>query len=255
MPERRTFVASCTQASRPTYLPPRSVDQSDVHVLWWIPHGLRDTREPEVQLTVMFMMYAVIVGLVVGLLLGGRIDRLADLRLEWVWLALTGLAIQVVLFTEPVNVAAGELVPVIYVASTALVLLVILRNMRKAPGLAIVALGACSNLAAIIANGGYMPATPAALGIAEPVATTYRANSVSMPHPTLEPLVDRFSLPDWVPFANVFSIGDVLIGIGIVVVIVVAMRGSRSRPGGMSAPGSPATVARASRPTGGASAP
>lgn len=203
----------------------------------------------------MFMMYAVVVGLVVGLLLGGRIDRLADLRLEWVWLAFAGLAIQVVLFTEPVNVAAGDLVPVVYVASTALVLLVILRNIRKAPGLAIVVLGACANLAAIIANGGYMPATPGALGIAEPVATTYHANSVSTPHPALEPLVDRFSLPDWVPFANVFSIGDVLIGTGIVVVMVVAMRRGRSRPDELSAAGSPTAVVHDSLPTGGASAP
>jgi hypothetical protein len=31
-------------------------------------------------------------------------------------------------------------------------------------------------------------------------------------------------LPAWVPFTNVFSIGDVLIALGVVIVIVSAMR-------------------------------
>ena len=39
---------------------------------------------------------------------------------------------------------------------------------------------------------------------------------------------DIFALPSWLPFANVFSIGDVLIGLGIVAAIVIAMR----RPAG-----------------------
>jgi hypothetical protein len=179
----------------------------------------------------MFMAYAVVIGLIVGLLLGGRIGRLADLRLKWAGLAITALLLQVALFTEPVYVAAGDLVPLIYMASTGVVLLVIVRNLRRVRGLVIVALGACSNLAAIIANGGYMPATPEALGITEPVTTTtFHANSVTTPDPALAALVDRFSLPDWVPFSNVFSIGDVLISLGIVVVMVVAMRRRAPEP-------------------------
>jgi hypothetical protein len=179
----------------------------------------------------MFMAYAVVIGLIVGLLAGGRIGRLADLRLKWAGLAITALLVQVALFTEPVYVAAADLIPLIYMASTGVVLLVIVRNLRRAPGLVIVALGACSNLAAIAANGGYMPATPEALGLSGPVTTTtYHANSVTTPDPALAVLVDRFSLPDWVPFSNVFSIGDVLIGLGIVVVMVVAMRRRAPEP-------------------------
>ena len=40
----------------------------------------------------------------------------------------------------------------------------------------------------------------------------------------VQPLTDIFALPTWVPFANVFSVGDVLIAAGVVVVIVAAMR-------------------------------
>ena len=170
------------------------------------------------------MLYSLVIGLVLGLLLGGRISRLADFRFEWLTLAVAALMVQFILFTETVNSALGSLAPPLYVATTAVVLIVVLRNVRAAPGLAIVALGTISNLAAIIANGGYMPVTAKALGIAEPVVTKYGGNSVFTANPLLTPLVYRFALPAWLPFWNVFSVGDVLIGIGITIVIVGAMR-------------------------------
>jgi hypothetical protein len=43
----------------------------------------------------------------------------------------------------------------------------------------------------------------------------------------LEPLTDVFALPAWLPFANVFSAGDVLIAVGVVIVIVGGMRRAR----------------------------
>ena len=48
--------------------------------------------------------------------------------------------------------------------------------------------------------------------------------------PALAPLTDVFALPSAVPFANVFSVGDVLIAIGVVIVIVAAMRSARREP-------------------------
>jgi hypothetical protein len=42
--------------------------------------------------------------------------------------------------------------------------------------------------------------------------------------PALEPLTDIFALPAWLPFSNIFSIGDVLITAGVAWVIVAAMR-------------------------------
>jgi len=37
-------------------------------------------------------------------------------------------------------------------------------------------------------------------------------------------LTDIFALPRWMPLANIFSIGDVLIGIGVAIAIAAAMR-------------------------------
>ena len=43
----------------------------------------------------------------------------------------------------------------------------------------------------------------------------------------LRPLTDIFALPGWLPGANVFSLGDVLIGVGVAVVIALGMREQR----------------------------
>jgi len=185
----------------------------------------------------MFILYALVVGLVLGLLLGGRPAGLASLQFRWPWLIIGGLLIQVVLFSDQVATVVGNLGPWIYVGSTGLVFLGVLRNIDIS-GMKIVALGAASNLAAIVANGGYMPASRSALEALGKTDPTIYSNSASLAHPALEPLTDIFALPAWLPSANIFSVGDVLIALGVVVVIVASMR--RSGPPVPSSPeGSP----------------
>ena len=87
----------------------------------------------------------------------------------------------------------------------------------------LVAVGAGCNLAAIVANGGWMPADPRALASIGG-APAGPSNSIVVPDPALAPLTDLFVLPAWLPFANVFSIGDVLMAIGIAATIASAMR-------------------------------
>jgi hypothetical protein len=176
-----------------------------------------------------FVLYAILVGLVVGWLSGGSIARLGDLKIHWGPLILGGLLFQVVLFSGPVAERIGDLGPWLYVASTGAVLVAVLRNWRIA-GLPILALGAASNAAAILANGGYMPASISALAtLGKAFPATY-SNSSLVAHPALEPLTDIFAMPHPMPFANVFSIGDVLISVGVAIVIVGAMRSSRREP-------------------------
>ena len=172
----------------------------------------------------MFMLYAILVGLLAGRLMGGSLANLGTLQVRWAPLAVIGLMTQVVLFLGPVTERVGNLGMPIYVASTALVLAVVLRNLRM-PGLVLVAVGATSNLLAIVANGGYMPASAAALAMLGKDVNPGYSNSAVMPSPVLAPLTDIFALPRLVPFANVFSIGDVLIAVGIAIAIASAMRG------------------------------
>lgn len=169
------------------------------------------------------MLWAIPVGMVVGLLLGGRMDGLLQLRFRWAALAVGGLLVQIVLFTPFGDRIAGGLAPAIYVASTAVVFVAVLRNLRM-PGMAIVAGGALSNLLAITSNGGAMPADPGALALAGFSGPGEHTNSVVLAEPAFRPLTDIFALPAWVPMANVFSVGDVLIGLGVAIAIVAAMR-------------------------------
>src|SRR2546426_4400376 len=98
----------------------------------------------------MFILYALPLGLAIGLAVGGRPAGLARLEFRWPWLLMAGLFIQVILFTDYVAARIGDLGPAIYVASTAAVFAGVLRNVRI-PGMVLVALGAASNLTAIVA--------------------------------------------------------------------------------------------------------
>jgi hypothetical protein len=170
----------------------------------------------------MFILYAIPIGIVAGYLLGGRLDRLGNVRFRWATLALLGLMIQVALFTAPLGDVVGDAGPPIYIASTAIVLVAVLRNLAI-PGVALVAVGAGGNLLAIVANGGYMPTDVDALRSIGAGAPEY-SNSSIVADPALAPLTDIFVMPAWLPFANVFSIGDVLIGLGVATAIAIGMR-------------------------------
>jgi hypothetical protein len=188
----------------------------------------------------MFILYAIPIGIVAGYLLGGRLERLGDLRLRWIPLALFGLLVQVVLFTDALGNPFGDAAPAIYVVSNLLVFAAVLRNVQV-PGMAIAAVGAGCNLLAIIANGGYMPADPeavASVGLGGPGYT----NSIVLTDPVLPFLTDVFAMPTWMPAANIFSIGDVLMGIGVAATIALGMR----RP----AKPAPRVTDGSSRPTG-----
>jgi Family of unknown function (DUF5317) len=171
-----------------------------------------------------FILFAVPVGVALGYLLGGRLDRLSGLHFQWAWLAVLGLIVQIVLFSGAASdLLAGGVGEAIYVASTVAVLIAVLRNLRI-PGMGLIALGAASNLAAIVANGGVMPTTLAALAAAGLEPTDEFSNSDVLEDPALAPLTDVYAIPPWLPLHNVFSIGDVLIALGIVVVIALGMR-------------------------------
>ena len=170
----------------------------------------------------MFILYAVLAGLVAGLVTGGRLGGIGELRLRWPWLMFVGLAIQIVLFSDQVAAQVGDLGPVVYVGSTLLVLAALTQNL-SVPGIPVVVLGAVSNLAAILANGGYMPASAQALASLGKSPPSIYSNSAVVEHPALEPLTDIFALPPWLPFANIFSLGDLLIGIGVSWAIAAAM--------------------------------
>lgn len=163
----------------------------------------------------MIVLVLTAIGVLSALTSRERVRRLAVLPLEGLWLVWAAIGLQVVVFE-----IIGRHVPLwlsnaLHLASYALCLAFLWRN-RTIPGTPIILAGTSGNLAAIAANGGTMPADPAAwrrAGLPEFDPAVFE-NSRSLSEPRLLFLGDVFAIPAGWPLANVFSIGDVLIVIG-----------------------------------------
>jgi hypothetical protein len=170
----------------------------------------------------MFILYAIPIGLVGGFLLGGRLDRLSAIQFRLAPLAIAALLVQLALFSPLADAVPKDVGRAVYVASTGLTFVVLLANLRLT-GVPIIALGGLANLVAIVANGGAMPAAPGALA-AVGFGVGGNTNSIIVAAPQLAPLTDVFATPAWLPYANVLSLGDILIAVGVAVAIAAAMR-------------------------------
>ena len=163
----------------------------------------------------MLLVYAVAIGLICGVVTRGRIAALGTIHIRLWPVALGGLFFQALLFSSPVAASVGALGPPLYVVSTTLVLLALVANLRL-PGFWLISLGALLNLTVIVLNGGQMPA--AADAVAAVAGSGWQpsgfVNSLPMDHAHAGLLGDIFVLPRPIPLANVFSVGDLLIGVG-----------------------------------------
>ena len=170
----------------------------------------------------MALALPLLAALAVAPLLGGRWSRIASIRIRVVWLFYVAIAMQIVAFPfrrlpwrTPDRIGM-----VLWIISFFLFLAAMAVNARL-PGVPLIALGLVSNLTAVLANGGHMPALPSALRAAGMHFVTSN-NSTAMASPHLAWLVDRWALPGWVPWGNVFSVGDIAIMTGGVVLALGA---------------------------------
>lgn len=193
------------------------------------------------------MLAVFAVGLALVPLTGGRLGNLTRVRVRLMWTVLLALAVQV-LIIEVVPDADGRLLASLHMLSYAIGAVFVVAN-RRLFGMFVIALGAASNALVITANGGVMPADQAALARAGWATSTSGQfeNSEPIAHAKLPFLGDIFALPAWVPLANVFSVGDLLIMVGGILVVhwicesrllPPAIR-SRLRPPLVPAPGAP----------------
>jgi hypothetical protein len=167
----------------------------------------------------MLLALAVVLGLLAAPLAGGRLRRLADLRLRTPWLLAAALAVQVSVHSVFTGPATWWRVGA-YLSSYALVVAFLVAN-RSVPGFRVIAAGVVLNLVAIGANAGVMPASAGAASTAglPPSAGDTFANSAVLAHPRLGFLGDVFAVPASWPLANVFSVGDVLLAVGAFVAV------------------------------------
>jgi uncharacterized protein DUF5317 len=157
---------------------------------------------------------------VVVALAGGRLSALGELRVRAKAAILGALALQLLIVTIAPTWFSARVADALHVSSYALAVWFLWSN-RQLPWLWVAALGGALNLAAIAANGGQMPAARAALRSAGLLHQGDGfANSGVVAHAKLAFLGDVFSVPKGFPFANVFSVGDVVLLVGAALLTV-----------------------------------
>jgi hypothetical protein len=158
------------------------------------------------------VVVAAALGLLTVPLAGGRLGRLMDRPFRLPWLPVGALIAQaVVLSSESLQHGVAA---VLHIATYVPLAMFLFANRSRA-GLPLVFVGMALNSVAIAANDGVMPADRAALrraGISE--SDGFR-NSDVVADAQVPWLGDVFALPEPAPFANVFSVGDVLIVMGV----------------------------------------
>jgi MFS family permease len=169
------------------------------------------------------LVAGIVLGFVIGVLLGGRVDRLLEVRLRAV-----GLIFAAVILRYATEWAIGNDVPgaeqlrLPLFALAFAALAVALWVNRDRPGLLVAAAGVTANLIAIIANGGSMPVWRRSLEL----AGFSPADLVPAFHTLLpetfggEFLIRAGFFGDIIPvpvplIANVASVGDVLLSLGL----------------------------------------
>lgn len=180
----------------------------------------------------MFLIGAVLIGIVVGYLCRGRIAYLASLRLRFLWVIPISLLIQLAIFPlfseRPLFPYATSS---LHLLSYALILVFLVLNYRTFP-LLIIGMGSLLNLLVIAVNAGYMPSSPTALTRAGNEGVAARllkdgvyGNVTLMSEGTrLNFLGDLLYLPRWIPFATAFSLGDLIVALGLIWLIAWGMR-------------------------------
>jgi hypothetical protein len=172
----------------------------------------------------MVLLWAILLGIVIGLVRHRGLAYLAELKLRAGWLVLGAMLLQMLIL--PIGSAKPILtwgMEYLHILSYLLLLLFVAINHRER-ALWVMALGMLSNFLVIAVNGGHMPASAEALRAAGRTATVERlltegvsGNVILMSEQTkLNFLGDILWLPSWVPLANAFSVGDLLLGLGVV---------------------------------------
>lgn len=165
-------------------------------------------------------------------LTGGNLARLGQIRIRAWGLLPVALGAQVLIFAVFPELP-DRLGISVHLLTYALAAVFLWMN-RSVRGMTLIGVGAVLNGVTILLNGGTLPASEWAVRTAGVASSGDFVNSGVLENPRLPWLGDVFAIPQGVPFANVFSVGDVLIVLGVGVLVLV-----NSRPGSLSEPPGP----------------
>ena len=184
------------------------------------------------------LFFGIVFGIIVGFVLKGKIVNLADLKLQGFSLVLISLAVQLAILATPLAslpwlIQNGNL---IYVLSMDILIVGLLYNRHFGWSFWLIIIGTACNIIVIAQNQGAIPVDLNKLSIAlgESVAslsekfaahTELSYRTPLTPHSELGWMGDVIHIP--LPFfnTNVYSIGDVIISIGLAAFVVKTMLG------------------------------
>ena len=183
----------------------------------------------------MILILAVALGIAIALVSGGSLSRLATVPFKHGWLAFLAIGLQVVaVYTHSIQGMA----PILFSLSYAILIGLVWINRRLA-GMPIVGLGLGLNTLVTVANGGYMPVTKEAIWRAGLTHLTYEletgarilgAKDIILP----QSQTNLWFLSDIIvlrgPFPTVFSIGDIILALGILLFFYGTMRRQDQAP-------------------------
>ncbi len=178
----------------------------------------------------MILLVSILVVVATVPLTGGRLAALSGLGVRAPALVFGALAAQILVVNVLPDAAPAPVLAAAHLGTYAPAVAFLWVN-RRVPGLWLLGAGGLSNLAAISANGGVMPASPAALAAAGMSSQGGQfVNSGAVEGARLAWLGDVFAVPAGWPLANVFSVGDVVLVVGLAVLLHHRCHGAADQP-------------------------
>lgn len=180
----------------------------------------------------MILLLAIVIGLLATIIRARLNNRTLILPpFRWEWLVFASVIPQIFVFYIP---TIGQwvpewIIPTIQIISMAGLLIFTIVNLTK-PGFWALGVGLLSNFLVIVLNGGWMPIHPQTLKLMVPaqpiefweIGTRLgftKDRIMTYDQTNLAFLSDIFTLPQWIPYKVAFSIGDVLISIGVIILL------------------------------------
>ena len=164
----------------------------------------------------MLWLLAMLLGLALGLGAGGRLDNLLRLRFRWPLVVLVAVAVRDLVEITPLNRIEGA--QYVYLVSLVAIVAWTIWHFKLLPGVWLVTLGSALNVIVIAANEARMP-----------VAAQYAGPLVQRGHIGQYTLMTSSThlnwLGDWIsvsPFPGAYSPGDLVVGLGLALVLLVA---------------------------------